>query len=367
MARKIYLAILISLSVGSITLATLVAQRAARKAKAPVRAAQTRRKPRPDAPPSGPLRPPDPNRAPQNLVDDALYTNEEFFGAQSSVARPYSVASERVNALLGKYPKDARLHLYASRLDERLGQFDKAAIEIKEYADLRGSTPDALRRLADFYHYRARFSDEVRTLQELSKALTVSERTPIYKRAAELVRTRSLKEFAPADFFAELVAADPSNIQPVKDYVEELRLSKRNRDALSVLVSYQPKFSAELAYFLKTRAQILETTGDRRAAEEVYASSFDPNWPRAIAGDYYELLRRLGRYRIVRRALQERFRAGATDLDTAGRLFSVFAYEGSYELAARLLRELEARRAGKKTLSDGQPQSSAVAPSTWSA
>ncbi|HTF38140.1 MAG TPA: tetratricopeptide repeat protein, partial [Blastocatellia bacterium] len=278
-------------------------------------------------------------------------------------------ASDRVNALLGKYPKDARLHLYASRLEERLGQFDKAAIEINEYANLRGRSPDALRRLADFYQHRARFAEEVRTLQELAKTLTVSERTPIYKRAAELVRTRSLKEFAPADFFAELVAADPSNIQPVKDYVEELRLSKRYREALNVLASYQPKFPSELAFFLKTRAQILEIMGDRRAAEQVYASAFDPNWPRALAGDYYELLRRLGRYRIVRRALQERVRAGATDLDTVARLFSVFSYEGSYEQAARLLRELEARRAGKKALSVVQPQGSqpaAVAPSTWS-
>lgn len=370
MAKKIYLAILISLSVGSIALATMVAQRAARKAKAPVRTAQIRRKPRSTAVQPGPVRAADPNRAPQNLVDDALYSNEEFFGAQSSVARPYSVAFERVSALLEKYPKDARLHLYASRLGERLGQFDKAAIEINEYAGLRGRSADALRRLADFHHHRARFADEVRTLQELAKTQTTPARTPIYKRAAELVRTRSLKEFAPADFFAELVAADPSNIQPVKDYVEELRLSKRYREAQAVVASYQPKFPSELAYFLKARAQILETIGDRRAAEEVYASSFDPNWPRALAGDYYELLRRLGRYRIVRRALQERVRAGATDLDTVARLFSVFSYEGSYEQAARLLRELEARRVGKKTQSAAQPQGSqptAVAPSTWSA
>src|SRR5438034_5777951 len=166
MVKKICLGIIISLSVGSITLATLVAQRAARKGRAPVRSAKDQRKPQrkprsTTVAQQGPLRPADPNRAPQNLVDDALYTNEEFFGTQSSVARPYSVASERVNALLGKYPKDARLHLYASRLAERLGQFDKAAIEINEYADLRDRSPDALRRLADFYHQRARFSDEV--------------------------------------------------------------------------------------------------------------------------------------------------------------------------------------------------------------
>src|SRR4030095_14751160 len=106
-------------------LATLVAQRAARKAQPPRGNAgaqrKLQRKPRPTAvAQQGPVRPIDPTRAPQNLVDDALYTNEEFFGTQSSVARPYAAALERVSALLSRYPKDARLHLYAARLADRL-------------------------------------------------------------------------------------------------------------------------------------------------------------------------------------------------------------------------------------------------------
>src|SRR5262245_56338315 len=299
--RKLDLAILISLSISSIVLATLVAQRSARNAKAPPRRTQTRRPARQTVAPTGPVRPIDPNRALQNLVDDALYTNEEFFGTQASLPRPYSIAAEQLKQLAVKYPKDARLHLYASRLDERLGRFDQAATEIVEYTNLRGRSPDALRRLADFYHQRARFADEVRTLQELAKSLPIRERTPVYKRAAELVRTRSLKEFTPASFFAELLNDEPTNIRPLKDYVEELQLSKRYKEAESVLTSNQPKFPTELSYFLKTRAQILEENGDRRGAEQVYAAVFEPTWPRALAGDYYELLRRFGRYRIVRR------------------------------------------------------------------
>ena len=297
---------------------------------------------------AGPTRTADPNRAPQAAVDDALFTNEEFFGSQTSVARPYSLALERVTALLTKYSKDARLHLHAARLAERLGQNDTAASEMAEYAAVKKRSPDALRRLAAFYHERARFADEVRTLKELAASLIVSERGLIYRRAAAVVGSHSLKEFAPAEFFAELVAADPSNIQPVKDYVQELRLAKQNREALAVLVSFQPKFPAELAYFLKTRAGILENAGDRRAAEDVFSSAFDPNWPRAIASEYYDVLRRFGRYRIVRRGLQEKVRAGAADLDTFGRLFSVYSYEGSYYAASQLLRDLEDRRAGKK-------------------
>ncbi|MEK6302882.1 MAG: hypothetical protein AABO41_19400 [Acidobacteriota bacterium] len=355
MSKRTYASIAIVLAVTSIGLATLLAaqktasqrkstaqKKAAGQAGASQRSARANRKT--GAAVTGPTRTADPNRAPQASVDDALFTNEEFFGSQASVARPYSIALERVGVLLARYPKDSRLHLHAARLAERLGQNDKAASEMVEYANLKKRSADALRRLANFYHDRTRFADEVRTLQELAKSMMVSERGPIYRRAAAVVRSHSLKEFAPADFFAELVAVDPSNIQPVKDYVQELRLAKQNKEALTVLGSFQAKFPAELAYFLKTRAAIHERAGDRRAAEEAYSSAFDPNWPRAIASDYYDVLRRFGRYRTVRRGLQERVRAGAADLETVGRLFSIYSYEGSYQPASQLLRNLEQRR-----------------------
>ena len=364
MRKRIFTTLIILCAAGSLVAATLVAakktsttqkataqKRVAGQTGARQRGARVNRNARATA--TGPTRTADPNRAPQAAVDDALFTNEEFFGSQASVARPYAIALERVGALLAKYPKDSRLHLHAARLAERLGQNDRAAAEMVAYADLKKRSADALLRLANFYRDRARFSDEVRTLQELAKSLMVSERGRVYKRASRIVRSHSLKEFKPADFFAELVAADPSSIQPVKDYVQELRLADRNSEALQVLVSFQSRFPTELAYFLKTRSAILEENGDRRAAEDVYSAAFDPNWPRAVASDYYDVLRRFGRYRIVRRALQERVRSGAPDLDTIGRLFNIYSYEGSYEPASQLLRDLEARRAGNQPAQTG--------------
>jgi predicted Zn-dependent protease len=355
----------------TIAAATFVAQRAAQRAKSSTPTATKGQATKGKTPANRnagaaqtPVRQPDPNRAPQPAVDDALYTSEEFFGTQAFVARPYRVAIDRVNALLSQYPKDARLHLHAARLSERLSRFDVAANEMAIYADLKRRSPDALRRLASFYHNRARFSDEVRTLTDLAKAVPVTERAPIYKQAAGLVRSYSLKEYKPADFFAELVAADPTNLQPIKDYVEELHLADDNKEALSVLATYQPKFPTHLAYFLKTRAALLEEQGDRRAAEQVYDTAFDPTWSRAISGDYYELLRHFGRYRTVRRALQERART-ASDLNTVARLFSIYSYEGSFEPASRLLRDLEDRRAGRA--SQRAATSGATQPATVSA
>ena len=64
--------------------------------------------------------------------------------------------------------------------------------------------------------------------------------------------------------------------------------------------------------------------------------------------------------------MQERVRAGAIDLQTVARLFGFYAYEGNYEQAASLLRELEARRGGGAA----QPQTGQPAPvgaASWNA
>jgi predicted Zn-dependent protease len=315
-----------------------------------------------------PIRPPDPNRAPQSSVDEALYTTEEFFGTTASVARPYRAALEQLGPLLTRYPKDPQLRLHAARLSERLGQYDRAVTEMVTYADLKKKSPDSLRRLAGFYNHRARFADEVRTLQELAKSIPIPERGPVYRRAAAIVRSYNLKEFKPSDFFAELVAADPTNIEPIRNYAQELQLAKKDKQALEVLASFQPKFPSELAYFLKTRAQILEDMGDRRGAEQVYSSAFDPNWPRTVAGNYYETLRRFGRYRTVRRALQAQVREGTTDLEPIARLFSIFVYEGNSAQAGQLLSELEQRRARRRPSAAPQPAGSqTVSQAAWPA
>ena len=116
MPRRIYSTIIILLSLATVGGATFIA---IQKAKAPAQKTGTAKaasKQKPAASSSsantavGPIRQADPNRAPQASVDEALFTNEEFFGGQASVARPYAVAIERVTTLLAQYPKDARLH-----------------------------------------------------------------------------------------------------------------------------------------------------------------------------------------------------------------------------------------------------------------
>ncbi|HZS47011.1 MAG TPA: tetratricopeptide repeat protein [Blastocatellia bacterium] len=291
-------------------------------------------------------RQPDPNRAPQKAVDDALYTKQEFFGATVNLPRPYAEAATNVESLIAQFPKDSDLRLQAVRLDERTSQFDKSVAQMQEYVRLKNSSEDALRRQAAFYHRRALYTDEVRTLQTLAKASPVSQREPIYKRAIALVEEHKLTEFTPDQFYGEMIAGNPESFTVIKSYLQTLMNDKRYQKALEVINAYESKFNDQQQYFLKTHAEILEDQNNRAGAIAVYSQRFAPTWPRALASDYYELLRRYGKYRDYRRDLQAKIKSGSTDFDSVSRLFNVYAYESNIPYAAHVLAEYEQRKTG---------------------
>lgn len=287
----------------------------------------------------------DPNRATPAELREALYTTEEFFGAQSLVPRPFAEAKTAIASLQAKYPEDVRLLRYGSSLDEKLGNFPGATEQMRKYATIRSNAPNALRRLAAFYHGRAMYADEAQTLQQLAPVAYPDEREGIYQQIATLVKDHELTGFDLANFYKSLMATAPDDVRLAKQYVEQLVARNDSAAALRALDELQPKYPSELQYFLKTKATIYEGQNKRPEAEAVYGRAFDPLWPRAIVADWYELQRRFGRYRAYRRDLQNRFLKPATvDFDTAARLFNIYAYEANYGGALRVLNELELRR-----------------------
>ena len=95
MSKRIYASLIILLALAAVAAATWMATQgptpAAKPATQKTATAQSNTNRRAVAAPrnantaTAPLRAADPNRAPQARVDEALYTNEEFFGAQASV------------------------------------------------------------------------------------------------------------------------------------------------------------------------------------------------------------------------------------------------------------------------------------------
>ncbi|MBX7218839.1 MAG: tetratricopeptide repeat protein [Blastocatellia bacterium] len=289
---------------------------------------------------------PDPTRATQTELDAALFVTEEFFGTQARAPRPYAQAREQLTPLVAKYPQDVRLLRYTANLDEKLGNFDRAVEEMRQYSTLRKDAPNALRRLAAFYHQRAMYADEARTLQKLSPVALPFERPDINTQIGKLVAEHTLSGFDLAEFYKQSMLADPTNLKLVEQYVGQLATTRKYLEALRVLDELQPKYPDNLQYFLKTRAGIYEAQQDRRGAENVYAATFSPLWPRAVVADYYDLLRKYGRYRTYRRELQDGFprSKGREAFQAAGRLFNLYAYEANLGQAVNVLQSFEQKR-----------------------
>jgi hypothetical protein len=61
------------------------------------------------------------------LIEPALYTRAEFFGAQALVPYPTAEARARLAAVQAKYSADPQIDLKLSQLDEKLGREADAA------------------------------------------------------------------------------------------------------------------------------------------------------------------------------------------------------------------------------------------------
>src|SRR4051794_37864400 len=69
------------------------------------------------------------------LIDAALYTRYEFFGAQAIVPYPTAEARNRLAAVMEKYPDSPQILLKLAQLDEKLGREEEALREMQSYVE----------------------------------------------------------------------------------------------------------------------------------------------------------------------------------------------------------------------------------------
>ena len=92
------------------------------------------------------------------LIDTALYTRHEFFGAQAIVPYPTAEARNRLAEVLKKYPDNAQIYLKLSQLDEKLGNEELALQEMQAFVE-----HESIARAA---HLHRRVRTRVDALQE---------------------------------------------------------------------------------------------------------------------------------------------------------------------------------------------------------
>src|SRR5262249_33525497 len=115
------------------------------------------------------------------LIDSALYTRAEFFGAQALVPYPTAEARDRLAAVQAKYSGDPQIDLKLSQLDEKLGREANAATEMRAFVEHSSDKTKALETSAAFFERRAQFTDEAAALEGLLQVAPQKRHVEIFR------------------------------------------------------------------------------------------------------------------------------------------------------------------------------------------
>jgi tetratricopeptide (TPR) repeat protein len=257
----------------------------------------------------------------ERLIDSALYSRVEFFGARARVPYPTDEARNRLAALRGRLPKEPRASLALARLDENLGRYEAAEEEMGEYVAEAGESPGALEELAAFQHRRAFFTKEAATLERMLRVAPDTERGRVLDRLVRLAGAQKLDGYLSPGFFERVIAEHPSDFRVVAGYVDGLAEEKGAPAALDAVRRYRERFPSRRRYFMEKEVALLDAAGRAREAEAVYVNAFDPFWPDDLSERFYDFLREHDRFRAYGGELREAFRRDPSDFRVAVRLF----------------------------------------------
>ncbi|HEU4871442.1 MAG TPA: tetratricopeptide repeat protein, partial [Pyrinomonadaceae bacterium] len=280
------------------------------------------------------------------LIDAALYTRREFFGAQAIVPYPTAEARNRLADVLTKHPDNPTVLLKLAQLDEKLGREAEALRGMQTYVEHEPDKEQALATIGEFFHRRAQFAAEAESLERLLTVAPEERRVDVFRRLIELAEKHRLDKYLTSSFFEHVVEQNPSAFEIVKqyqdrliedgDYVAALNLVRRNKD----------RFPAYRASMLESEVSLLDDLGREKEAESVYTKAFDPFWAADVSENFYAFLRNHDRFRAYGQELREAFRRNPTDLSVAVRLLHYSNYSG--DNSPEVFVQLEKARAARQ-------------------
>jgi len=284
------------------------------------------------------------------LIESALYTRVEFFGAQALVPYPTGEARNRLAAVQAKYPTDPTIELKLSQLDEKLGRDAEATAEMRAYVDHEPDKQKAMETMAGFFGRRAQFNEQAETLERLMQTGSQEQRVEVFRRLIDLAQTHLLTKYLAPAFYEQTLAQNPAAFEIIEQYLEKLVDERSYQEALKLVRQYRDRFPDRRAFLIEKEATILDEMGQPKKAEDVYARAFDPFWPSELTESYYEFLKDHDRFRAYGQELRTAFRRDQTNFDVAVRLlhYSKYAYQQTPEVFVQLEKARAARKIGWK-------------------
>ncbi len=275
-----------------------------------------------------------------DALEKALFTRQEFFGAEASVPLPTAEAQENLAKLAADAPDDPQILEHLAELDEKLQRFDEAAENLAHLGKIDSAK---LSKLADFYERRGEFAKEADVLRTMLFSADANLRGSLFERLIELARIHELKNYQGADFYRSVAAENPNVygifIKLTDKFIEE----KNYTDALALTVQAKVNFPERQEILLEKEVEIVRQKDGAKAAEKIYTENFDPFWSETEAQKFYDFLDGEDRLRAYGAELKARFRLNPADFDAAIRfaLYQDHDYSGGNDSVAPIILKME--------------------------
>jgi tetratricopeptide (TPR) repeat protein len=255
-----------------------------------------------------------------SLIEAALYTRHEFFGAQAIVPFPTAEARNRLAEVQAKYPDNAQIYLKLSQLDEKLGNEESALQEMRSFVEHESDEFKALETMVEFLQRRAQFPAEAESLERMLHLAPPEQRVAVFRRLMDLAETHLLEKYLSPRFYEQTISANPEAYEIVAQFQQRLIDHGEYDKALSLVRQNRDRFPQHHDELIEKEASLLEDMGRTKEAEAVYKQAFDPFWSSELSEEFYRFLRLNDRYRAYGHELREAFQRNPADFDAAVRL-----------------------------------------------
>ena len=260
-------------------------------------------------------------------IETAIFTRQEFFGAQAIVPLPTAEARRNLIKLAEGSPDNLQILEKLAELNEKLGRFDEAEIGLKHLAEIDASK---LENLVAFYERHGQFEKEAETLRKILFSIAANKRAVTFERLLETARKHDLKEYLKSTFYAE-VAKENSDVYPIFErLVDDLTEEKNYPEALNFVRQAKIQFPTRQNILLEKEVGILLETNKPQEAEKVYQTAFDPFWTETEAQKFYDFLNDQDRLRAYGGEIKVKFKKDPADFDAAIRLALYQNHDYSY-------------------------------------
>ena len=293
-------------------------------------------------------------------IENALYRTMDAAGVKVEYPRPPAEAQAELSGLVKQSQQKAELYALRARADEQALDFGAAESDWKHYAAHAGDTASANFELADFYHRRLRWRDEMAALMVLAAApagkdekesdVKAQSSWKAFERAIALKGDAQLTDAEVASIYQSWVRHYPAEASVYADEFSFLVGAGRFDEARTVIAMYRQAFPADTVFPVKATALVEFRLGSVDRALAVYERGFEPLWPDELIASYVELLKQTRRERQFLEDARQTLKKNPDDLNAAARIFWLFQQQGRADAAIEALVDYreskDARHAG---------------------